>query len=420
MLSFTDLAEVNAVWEQSTDVLNSNEDELEELDMENWAEEDMDEEEAAAFIAVFPPEFGEGYVSELNDGPEIAESLSTAALFHGMINTTDTISGDTPSALATVSPNPESPVLFDGLRIDTGANRFSVMSSDKYDAYCKEFFVTPRIVRKEGREVNGIGGKSVAIGATIIEVPFRDLGIVIDVRFLIISSDVPTLLSMRDMVDNKLDTSVQERTISLGSKKQSLSMENYFLIHRWSKGNMPFVLLTEVELRKIHSAFGHPSVAAMGNLLKRAGDDLSSETQESIKRLTETFFPCKRNSKRPRRFKLSVGTEDLCFNHSVQVDTMFLEGKLVLHLVDEATHFTAAGFLPDQSTETVWRTIQRLWICTYLGPPDYLLIEQGSDYTSKKMRENAEGSVISLVEAPIESPTSIGLVERYHAPLRVA
>ena len=129
---------------------------------------------------------------------------------------------------------------------------------------------------------------------------------------------------------------------------------------------------------------------------------------------------CRRNQTKPRRFKLTVGTEEFRFNHTVLIDTMYIDSKPVLHLVDESTHYVAACFLKSQSANDIWKAIMRLWILAYMGPPDYLYVDQGSSYISKEMRANAEAAGIELKEAPIENPGSIGTVERYHAPLRRA
>lgn len=51
-------------------------------------------------------------------------------------------------------------------------------------------------------------------------------------------------------------------------------------------------------------------------------------------------------------------------------------------------------------------------------PPDTLAFDQGSAYISKEMKQNIAADDIILEEAPIENPGSVGIVERYHAPLR--
>lgn len=66
---------------------------------------------------------------------------------------------------------------------------------------------------------------------------------------------------------------------------------------------------------------------------------------EHIKRQYET---CERSISKPHRYKLSIGLEECRFSHVAAVDTLFIADKPVLHLVDGATHFTAAFLLRDQ------------------------------------------------------------------------
>lgn len=99
---------------------------------------------------------------------------------------------------------------------------------------------------------------------------------------------------------------------------------------------------------------------------------------------------------------------------------MYIDGKPVLHLVDEATHYNAAQFLRKQSSTDVWKSIMRCWYRTYLGPPDFLHVDQGTNFVAKEFKECAEAEGIKILEAPIESPSTMSHVERYHVPLRSA
>lgn len=62
----------------------------------------------------------------------------------------------------------------------------------------------------------------------------------------------------------------------------------------------------------------------------------------------------------------------------------------------------------------------KCWSRTYLGPRGHLRIYQGSQFVSAEFLSNSEADGISVLQAPIESPTTMGHVERYRAPLRVA
>lgn len=181
------------------------------------------------------------------------------------------------------------------------------------------------------------------------------------------------------------------------------------------------MMYTENELRRIHRGFGHPSVKTTDSLLHRAAsEDMSNEIKIRIRKIHESCRVCKEQASKTRRFKLTIGTEELRFNQRVFVDTMFIDRRPIIHLVDESTHFSAACFLRTQSAKETWKAILRLWVHTYLGPPDHLVVDQGSAYVSREMKAAVEASGIQLKEAPIENPGTMGIVERYHAPLRAA
>lgn len=238
---------------------------------------------------------------------------------------------------------------FNGVIIDTAANRRSIMSLNQYRAYQSEFGrkVPMRPARKD---VKGIGGRSTVLGEVTIQIPFSKLNLIIDVEFSILPDDTPSLLSNKDIIENGLDISLQGGYLYIDDARQPLIFENFFYIYKWKAPSIPYVLYTEQELRRIHRVFGHPSVAATHNLLKRASKTpLNTNVRKQLERLAEDCNTCRRNGTSPRRFKLIVGSDDLIFNNKVVVDTMFLDGRAVLHMVDEATHFSAATFLRKQS-----------------------------------------------------------------------
>lgn len=61
-----------------------------------------------------------------------------------------------------------------------------------------------------------------------------------------------------------------------------------------------------------------------------------------------------------------------------------------------------------------------MWPLVYLGPSDFLVVDQGRSYASKEMREALKAYEDQLDETPIERPGTIRTVERYHGPLRLA
>ena len=310
---------------------------------------------------------------------------------------------------------------FDGIRIDTCANRSSVMSLNQYRAYCSRFQVPMKIDRADRKTIRGIGGKEETIGSTIIPVPFKGLGLILDVKFAIVKRKVPSLLCMRDMKQTGLDISIQDELMKFRNLEHPLSMENYFLIHRWEPNEMSFVLYTEQELRKLHRTFGHPSVSAFMKVLRSARpDEMTKEVKDWITDITRSCVTCQTYASKPKRFKITVGTDDLRFNHIVAVDIMYISKKPVLHVVDEATHFSAALFLTKVSSNHVWKAFLKCWSRVYMGPPDHMRVDQGSQFISKEFLDDCEAEGIMVLPAPVESPSTMSHVERYHAPLRSA
>lgn len=351
------------------------------------------------------------------EAKSVEQALSNSAYLHGQ-----SYPKDMDTALLSMNKQlvSRSGPPFNGITIDTAANRKSVMCKAQYEAYGRDFGRTIPM-RKPSRGLKGLGGKSKVLGEAMIQIPFCALHLIIDVVFAIVEEDIPSLLSNKDMLDNGLDISLQGKYLYIGSRRQPLVLDNYFFIYRWSTRNVPYALYTENELRRIHRGFGHPSVRATRNLLARSNNgNLNPVLMNQVKKIKADCVTCRTNASAPRRFKLTLGSEEIQFNHRVVVDTMFIQSRPVLHLVDEGTHFTSAAFLKNQSTAEIWKTICRLWIHTYNGPPDFLAVDQGSAYISKEMKSKAAAAGITMEEAPIETPGSIGIVERYHAPLRMA
>lgn len=96
---------------------------------------------------------------------------------------------------------------------------------------------------------------------------------------------------------------------------------------------------------------------------------------------------------------------------------MYLDGKPVLQMVDAETHFSAAQILPDVSTSTIWSTIMECWSSVYTGLPNKIRVDQGTAFGAGLV-SLAKASDVNVVRTGIESHSSMGIGERYHAPLR--
>lgn len=130
-----------------------------------------------------------------------------------------------------------------------------------------------------------------------------------------------------------------------------MNNEKYFLIHMWVPKAFSYVLLTEEELSSLHRTFGRPSFGDSQKLLCKAAEtDLGQKIMETLEKVSNCEL-CERVAAVHRRFSLPIWTENLHFNRTVQVDTMFKYARLVTVMVDKATHFRTAYFLSNQPTK---------------------------------------------------------------------
>ena len=147
---------------------------------------------------------------------------------------------------------------------------------------------------------------------------------------------------------------------------------------------------------------------------------MDSEVLAAFQDISKRFKVCSELEKQPERLKLTVGNEDICFNSVVAVDIMYVDKNPILHLVDEEKHFAAATFLKNVFSKESWNAVMKCWCLVHMVPPDYLRIEQGSNFVSKEFRAPASASGIEILEAAVENPSTMKNVERYHGSLRTA
>ncbi|XP_044716912.1 transposase [Hirsutella rhossiliensis] len=127
----------------------------------------------------------------------------------------------------------------------------------------------------------------------------------------------------------------------------------WFLLPKTNEAAIAF--LTESEIRTLHRRFGY------------------------LENISRFCHHCQMHSQAPRRFKFTL-KDDQEFNYEIVADVLYLgtPQRPVLHV-------------------DTWEALRALWIDTYLGPPDTIKHDAGTNFASLEFRNE---------------------VERYHAPLR--
>ena len=314
---------------------------------------------------------------------------------------------------------------FYGIVIDTGAAFTSTAGYGQFLALQKVQHVNIKETANGQRFKFGIGSTT-SKGTVEVNTPLGSL------VFHVVEADTPFLLSLNDL--DKTGAYFNNLTNQLVRKDQSWpvirkyghpfliwgkTLSSYCTTIFFNSEDVPLEgQLTEKELRQLHRRFGHPSIDRLTKLLSKSNHQFDRQALEQIHQFCHQ---CQTHAKPPSRFRFSI-KDDAQFNLSIVIDIMYLGTPTTpaLHIVDEATRFQAARFLKDVSTAHVWDALRSAWIDTYIGPPDFIIHDAGTQFTSSEFKQNATSMGSTTKCVPIEAHHSIGLVERYHTPLRRA
>lgn len=188
----------------------------------------------------------------------------------------------------------KSNITFGGLRIDTCKNRTSAVGNAQYHAYPKAFNFPYLSISGNKRKKKETGGTNKSAVLMVIQRPFKELDVVIDVTFLMIERNVSTLFPRKDMLENGLNISIQWWYVWSGPRRYRLEMENYFLIHKCTPEDAPYVFHTKWKLRKFHRTLSHPLVNALNPLVRRANNmNLNAKVRRELEKTGENWKTCK-------------------------------------------------------------------------------------------------------------------------------
>ena len=123
------------------------------------------------------------------------------------------------------------------------------------------------------------------------------------------------------------------------------------------------------------------------------------------------------------------------FNEQLQVDTMWIDlssidgapnttsttskGRkiAVLVMIDTATRYMAARTIPDETSGSLRKALEREWIEIF-GPPKQLSVDEWSGWGSDEMAQWAGEHAIEMRISPGQAHTRTSVVERRHQLLR--
>lgn len=165
-------------------------------------------------------------------------------------------------------------------------------------------------------------------------------------------------------------------------------------------------------LLKLHLQFGHAIDSQLIQILKDAG--YSDETLfDAVKKVSANCNICqvsKRQKSRPV-VGFALGRE---LNDAVSMDLKFISGKVVLHIIDNATRYSAAAVLPSKRKEEIVEKFFMHWVCIF-GTPKKILFDNGGEFCNELVEEMSELLNTEILTTAAESPWSNGITERHNA-----
>ena len=106
------------------------------------------------------------------------------------------------------------------------------------------------------------------------------------------------------------------------------------------------------------------------------------------------------------------------FNEVVAMDLKVIEHKLVLHLIDHVTRFSAAAVVKSKKKEEIIQHLLTIWISIF-GAPCKFFSDNGGEFSDKDNMELCKAMNITVKKTAAEAPFSNGLCERHYAVLEM-
>jgi hypothetical protein len=156
---------------------------------------------------------------------------------------------------------------------------------------------------------------------------------------------------------------------------------------------------TDGELKRLYRRFGHSATDKLCILLERAGYE---DHREALIVIEKFCYYCQMKSLKLRRFKFIL-RNDCEFNYEIFVDVLYLIFLSVLQVVDQATSFQGACFLPLMTVYDTWQTLKKLWINIYQSFPDIVIYNTGTNFAFQEFCSEARTLAINFKQISVEA-----------------
>ena len=233
----------------------------------------------------------------------------------------------------------------------------------------------------------------------------------------VVEVNVPLLLSKQAMktAETKLDFANDSVSMFGENINLSFASSGHYMIPLYQKVD---VLLTTTDkdrkksATKLHLQFGHAPSHKTIQLLKDAGQN-DADYFKLIDSTVSECDVCKQFQKSKSRPTVGFSlARD--FNDVVSMDLKFIQSHGIIHLIDNATRFSAAAVIKSKKKEEIVEKIFMNWIQLF-GCPGIFFSDNGGEFNNDLLRELGELLNTKILTTAAESPWSNGITERHNA-----
>ena len=208
----------------------------------------------------------------------------------------------------------------------------------------------------------------------------------------------PDALAIRDEEDDKVAINPDWTSFDLGKSLRALRSTNIPVVVR--------------QLRVLHLRWWHAKAAKMRALLQSAG--LPKTVLDQVQGVVDSCRVCRLWQSNGRN-AVTSNRQSIEFNETIQIDLLFISELIILHMVCEATRWSAATIVPSKKCEDLIPAIIQNWFRIY-GPPTTIVADHEGALCGEEAAIAFERWNVAFKPKPIGSHAYT--VERHNALLR--
>ena len=278
----------------------------------------------------------------------------------------------------------------------------------------------------EGMKSFQFGNLGILKSGGSYKIPINPVGKISIIDIDVIDSDIPLLLSKKEMqkhgmtiflMEDKAEvqgTKVSLKTTSAGHYILPLLNQECLLVDEVFAINLQKATYDEKKsaLIKLHKQFGHRPKEAFAELLKNA-NTWSSDMSKILDNIIENCTGCIMRRRNPDRPAVAMQMAN-DFNEKVAIDLKHWKGGYILYCVDLWSRLTTAAYLTRKEPRQVIDKIMTKWVA-YYGVPACIINDNGGEFTAEEVVAMKGALNIINLTTGANSPWQNGTCERNHA-----